>query len=288
MNLFRIGRTQIKLHPGLLLVLFGAFIFGMLGELLQAFLALTLHETFHAVVAHALGYPVAVIEILPFGGVARMEGQAISPRSEFVIAFAGPLCNFVIAGVIAAAMRLYPEIQTVLQYFFTINLSLAFFNLLPALPLDGGRMLRGILLRVLRPRTATLITAWIGIVCAAVLIGISVYMAVFGKCNPFIVIMGVFLLLGAIRELRLMPQMKLQAMIRRKDAFSKGEAVPISNVAIHADMPAIAALRHLSASKYTVLVVLNDDMQILGQLDEGKLLLGMARHGQDVRVGQIV
>ena len=159
MKLFQIGHTQVRVHPGLFVVLLAAVVLGMLGRLLQAMLALSLHETFHAIVAHSMGYRVDAVEFLPFGGVARLEGRPLSPNAEFWIAAAGPLCSFVVAGAIAIAISLYPVTRYALQYFLNINLALALFNLLPALPLDGGSMLRAILLHVLRPRTATLIAA---------------------------------------------------------------------------------------------------------------------------------
>ena len=98
MKLFHLGQTEIRLHIGLVIVLVLAGIFGMLVSLLQALLALTLHELSHAIVAHALGYRIDVIEFLPYGGVARLYGQAMSNRADFIIALAGPLCSFLVAG----------------------------------------------------------------------------------------------------------------------------------------------------------------------------------------------
>jgi hypothetical protein len=75
MKLFQIGHTQIRVHPGYLLCCLPQIVLGMLGRLLQAMLALTLHETFHAIVARSMGYRVDAVEFLPFGGVARLNGR---------------------------------------------------------------------------------------------------------------------------------------------------------------------------------------------------------------------
>jgi stage IV sporulation protein FB len=288
MKLFQIGHTQVRVHPGLFVVLLAAVVLGMLGRMLQAMLALTLHETFHAIVARSMGYRVDAVEFLPFGGVARLEGRPLSPNAEFWIAAAGPLCSFVVAGAMAIAISLYPVTRYALQYFLNINLALALFNLLPALPLDGGSMLRAILLHVLRPRTATLIAAWIGVAAGAALLLFAAYMLMLGYLNPFVLMMGVFLLLAAVRELRAAPQAQLNAMLRRKDAFSRGEALPMRHMAVRASLSAGAALRQLSVSRYNLLLVLDEDMEVIGHLDEGRLLNGIARKGQDATVGELL
>ncbi|MDR1620673.1 MAG: site-2 protease family protein [Clostridiales bacterium] len=280
--------TEVKVHPGLFVVLAGAIILGVWRELLQAFLALSMHEAFHAVAAHTLGYEIDTIELLPFGGVARMRGQAASPRAAFIIAIAGPLCNFILAGGIAVAVHYAPMLQAPLSYFLTINLALALFNLLPALPLDGGCMLRAILMRAIRPRAATLVTAWIGAGCALALLGAGVYMAMRRVVNPFLIIMAPFLLLGALRELRRLPEVRLQAMLRRRDALRHGETLRARTVALRAGCSAGEALRALSGSRYTVIMVLGDDLSMIGQLDETSLLNGIARHGHDAALGKLL
>ncbi len=288
MKLFHLGQTEIRLHFGLLVVLVLAGIFGMLVSLLQALLALTLHELSHAIVAHAMGYRIDVIEFLPYGGVARLYGQTMSNKADFIIALAGPLCSFLVAGGVSLAGTLFPLAYYQLQYFLALNVALGMFNLIPALPLDGGRMLRAILGNFLRARIATLITAWLGVICGAALLAFCAYAFTQGKVNAFLLIMGVFLVLGAIKELRQAPQAQLTAILRRKDAFRRGEALPLRHVAVRESVSAGSALRQLSYSRYNLLQVLDEELNIIGQLDEGKLLSGIARHGQDVTVGALL
>ena len=288
MKLFHLGQTEIRLHIGLLVVLILAGIFGMLVSLLQALLALTLHELSHAIVAHAMGYRIDVVEFLPYGGVARLYGQPMSNRADFIIALAGPLCSFLVAGGVALVGTLFPTLYYKLQYFFALNLALGLFNLIPALPLDGGRMLRAILGNFLRARLATLITAWLGVLFGAALLAFCAYAYYMGVVNLFLLIMGVFLVLGAVKELRQAPQAQLTAILRRKDAFRRGEALPLRHVAVRESVCAGTALRQLSYSRYNLLQVLDEELNIIGQLDEGKLLSGIARYGQDVTVGALL
>ena len=288
MRFGHIGSTELRLHPGLFLVVAGAYILGMLGELLLGFFALTLHEASHGLIARALGYRLSSIEIMPFGGVARITGAALSPQSEFAIALAGPVCSLVIAAGAGLALYLLPLYNLQLQRFLQINLSLAILNLLPALPLDGGRMLRALLQNVLRPRHATQLTAWLGVLFGAAMIGFSVFGLLHGTLYATMAMMGIFLLLAAIRELVLLPQVKLEAMLRRQDALWQGDCLALNHSVVHGDLRASEALRNLSTNRYNLLLVIGENLRPLGELDEGALLEGIAKYGMDITTGQLL
>mgnify|MGYP002682716591 CR=1 FL=1 len=289
MKLFQLGNTQIRLHPGLLLVLVGATILGLLWRLLQAMSALVLHEISHGIIAASMGYRVDNVEFLPFGGVARLNGRPISPKAEFCIAAAGPLCSLVVAGAVSLAIMFLPILGDRLDYFLNFNIALALFNLLPLLPLDGGRMFRAFLLCFMKPYFATAVASWLGIIFGAGITLFSLYLLLFlSILNPFLLLMGVFLLAAAIRELRAAPQAKLSSMLRRKDAFVHGEALQIRNAAVRANMPCGLALSQLSAAKYNLLFVLDEQMKVIGQLDEVELLEGIARNGHEAPVASLL
>ncbi len=115
------------------------------------FLSVLLHEYSHSLVARLKGIPVDEIVLFIFGGVSRLGGEPRRPGHEFVIAAAGPATSLVLAGLFRAASRAIPFepslAAAVLAWLATVNLGLAIFNLLPAFPLDGGRVLRSILWR---------------------------------------------------------------------------------------------------------------------------------------------
>ncbi len=118
---------------------------------LGLFVSIILHEFAHAIVARRYNLAISGITLFVFGGVAEMTEEPERPMAEFMMAIAGPIMSFAIAGVcyfaatnILAGVDL-PEITAVVTYLALINLILAIFNLLPAFPLDGGRILRSIL-----------------------------------------------------------------------------------------------------------------------------------------------
>jgi Zn-dependent protease len=119
-----------------------AFVTGLL-----FFVSLLVHEMAHSLFANAHGLPVKEITLFALGGVSQIEKEPASAKTEFWMAFAGPLTSAVIGGVCVAAARapLSPQLHAMLSWLGYINLALAGFNLVPGYPLDGGRILRAAL-----------------------------------------------------------------------------------------------------------------------------------------------
>jgi len=123
---------------------------GVLGAL-GLFLSIILHEFGHSVVARSFGIPMTGITLFIFGGVAEMGDEPPSPKSELLMAIAGPITSVILGAVAYGFRRLsdalgWPiEATVILGYLTWINWALAAFNLIPAFPLDGGRVLRSIL-----------------------------------------------------------------------------------------------------------------------------------------------
>jgi len=126
------------------------WILGAAGAL-GLFISIVVHELSHSLVARRFGLPMRGITLFIFGGVAEMDDEPPSPKAEFFMAIAGPIASIIIGlffiGLFSVGRVLFwPTPPMILfSYLGTINLILAAFNLLPAFPLDGGRVLRSIL-----------------------------------------------------------------------------------------------------------------------------------------------
>jgi Zn-dependent protease len=123
--------------------------YGVMGlaAALTFFSCIVLHELSHALVARAVGIPMRGITLFLFGGVAEMEDEPRSARSEFLMAIAGPAVSAVLAGLfwLLSGLAERPAVVLPLRYLAGINLAVLLFNLVPAFPLDGGRVLRSLL-----------------------------------------------------------------------------------------------------------------------------------------------
>ncbi len=172
--------------------------------ILAIFACVLLHEMGHALAARRYGIATRDITLLPIGGLARLEGMPRSPRQELVIALAGPAVNVAIAGALWLAALVHgnvtwslsfaPVVGSFLGQLLSVNLCLAVFNLLPAFPMDGGRVLRALLASCMSYERATQIAAGVGqalAVCLAVI-------GFFGSAN--LVLIGLFIFLAARGE----------------------------------------------------------------------------------------
>jgi len=170
------------------------------------FASLLLHEVAHAVVARKSGIGVRRITLWLFRGVSELESEALTPGADFRIAVVGPLTSFVLAGIFAALVFMLPTTSSVfvsaLGWLAWINLLLGAFNLIPAAPLDGGRLLRAALWkhngdRVRAATTAARTGQAFGYIL--VVLGILEFLAV-GLIGLWYVFLGWFLLLAARGE----------------------------------------------------------------------------------------
>ncbi len=284
----RIRGAEIRLHPLLIVVVAGACVLGRLDELMQAFIALSLHEACHAITARAFGCRIQSIDLMPFGGVARIERRGMTLQAEWSIAVAGPVSSFIIAGLVALFCNASAYTAARLEPFLRFNLTLGIINLLPALPLDGGRVTKCLLQERAGLSLAVRITAWTGVAVGILMLLGFAAAVLYRVYNLTLPVMGAFLLLAAVRELRALPEQRLYALGKRGEELMRGESVRVQMFAAHASMCANEALSLLRENRFNVLRVVDDEMRTLGELDETALLCGMARHGSRASVGTLL
>lgn len=225
---WRLGRlagidVYVNVTFFLLPALIGLKVWSRTGELVPVVLAIlgilvlfgvvVLHELGHALAARRYGIGTRDIILLPIGGMARLERMPDKPYQEFVVALAGPAVNVALAALAGVPLLFSGEFGwdaeetgvTLLRHFFIINVALAVFNMLPAFPMDGGRVLRSVLAARMGMVRATAIAANVGKVMA-VLFGVLGLLT-----NPFLILIALFVWFGASAE---------TSMVRMRAALS--------------------------------------------------------------------
>ncbi|MFP3853866.1 MAG: site-2 protease family protein [Anaerolineales bacterium] len=225
-RLFSVRGIDIKVHVTFPLILIWAgFQFGLVSDkgwsgalfgvivTLLLFGIVILHELGHSFMALEFDVPITQIVLLPIGGVAQMGRMPDKPSQEFLVAIAGPAVNFVLAILLTAvalvfSIRLSPEqimqslrgmgsleLAPVFSYVFATNIFLGVFNLLPAFPMDGGRVLRALLASRLEYGQATSIAVTIGQ-------GLAWLMGLWGFLGGgfFLILIAIFIYIGASQE----------------------------------------------------------------------------------------
>ena len=307
MKSLTIGRIQgidIKLHPSFVLIgLWVVYHWGFrqdsgiagtfygLALVLSIFLLVLLHELGHSMMAHEYGLRVRDITLVPFGGIARIEQMPSRPRAEAMISLAGPLVNLAIALLLLPVLLMVGlaggsnSIQDFAQfglgdvsltgflfYLLLANLTLAIFNLLPAFPMDGGRILRAGVTPFMGRQGATTIAVSIGITLG-ILIGI---LGLLSGEYLIVLVMG-FVVLAAIAEGR---AVRLEESMRR---LRVGQFAVWDRGGVSPDDPIAMALRQGARD-----LAVTDNGHLVGMIWRQQLVDAMSHGGLQRKISEVM
>ncbi len=252
---------------------------------LAIFACVVLHEFGHALTARKYGIRTRDITLLPIGGLARLERMPEDPRQELWVALAGPAVNVVIAAVlyvVLAALGTAPtwtRFQLVggefLENLMLVNVALVGFNMLPAFPMDGGRVLRAFLAERMEYTRATQLAARIG-QGMAFLFGLAGLFT-----NPFLVFIALFVWMGAEQE---------AAMVQMRSSLG---GIPVARVmmtdlrALRPEDTLATAVDHILGGWQQDFPVV-DDGRVLGVLTRDDLLKALPQRGSAVPVEDVM
>jgi Zn-dependent protease/CBS domain-containing protein len=255
------------------------------GFILALFACVVLHELGHALAARRFGIATRDITLLPIGGVARLERMPEEPRQELWVALAGPAVNVVIAAALFVWLTLTnswtPLSQLAvgtgpfLERIMVVNVYLVLFNLIPAFPMDGGRVLRALLASRMEYLKATQIAAGLGQ-------GLAFMFGIIGLfTNPFLMFIALFVWIGASQE---------ASAVQMKSAFA---GTPIRAAMLTdfqllgpSDTLADAVRLILQGSQQDFPVV--EESRVIGVLTRADLLVALAQHRQDHSVTSVM
>jgi len=296
-NIGRVRGIEIRIHFTLLILLGWVAVSHYLerqrwDDALSGFVfvaalfgVVVLHELGHALMAQRFGIRTLDITLLPIGGLARLERIPEKPQQELLVALAGPAVNVVLATVLYALLwagggsrsivgiaAIGGQIPLKLMW---ANVTLAVFNMIPAFPMDGGRVLRAVLATQMDYVRATNIAAQVGKGMAWIfgLVGLLI--------NPFLVFIGVFIWIGAAAE---------AGMVQMKFALT---GIPVERVmltefrTLAPDEPLSRAVEHILSGCQQDFPVAEGG-RVVGVLTRAKLLFGLAHGGTEAPVREFM
>lgn len=290
----RIGSIMgivIKVNPFFLLLLPVASVYGQLIPTLVVFAVVLWHEAVHVLTALYYGMRVVEIEILPFGGVARMDDlMQFEPHIEAAVAAVGPISNLVLLGIFCLWHNYYPIDPDWMDFIARANISMAALNLLPALPLDGGRILRSRLISSMGIRRATEIAALIGQLFAVgfILIGLAGIFFYTSVNAGILILIGFFVVTAAQKEkeeavyvfLRYLTQKQRQ--VRSKRVMMTKELVATSEASVG------EVLQHFTPSYFHFIWIVDLNGELIGVMTEFELINSLLEEGIHGKLSKLV
>lgn len=278
-----IGQTRIIVHPLALLYPVAAVMLGAGTEATALLLALFLHEGAHLAAAQALGVSIPCLRLTPFGGAMTMDNPyGLSPTRLVAVAAAGPLAN-ALALVVSAALAHWSLLSPAFALIFMqTNLVLLAFNLLPALPLDGGRIAYALLSLKFKPEKALSFGIRMGRFVAAALVCACAALAVkWHRINLSFLFAAVFIWASAGDERQSLSQTHMRAVLGALRPVDR--PTPVRLWAVNADCDAHTALRVARPDALTLFAIYKDN-RLSSITDDRRLVDAALQGGVGVKV----
>jgi Zn-dependent protease len=236
------------------------------------YVSVLVHELSHSVVARGFGLPVRRILLYPLGGVSEIEREAPTPGREFAVAGAGPALSLALGAIGWGLSQVAPYGVTgaLIRQLMVANIIVGIFNLLPGLPLDGGRLLRAVIWKVTgKPGTATIAAAWVGRVLAIALLAIPFYSGSLAGgdlvSTLWVVVIAAFMWTGASQSIK-------ATRFRERLPALQARRLARKAISVTAGTPLAEAIRQADEAKARAIVVVDHDSKPIGIVNEAAVM----------------
>ncbi len=261
---------SLRIHPATFLFIILLVFTGYHVVIFPYLIAIILHELGHAFVAKKLGYNLDKIWMLPFGACLSFKEFSFNPDDEVKIAFAGPIVNILLIIITMTFWWIIPETY-VFSYTFAIsNFSIALFNLLPAYPLDGGRILTGVLRMRFKNKKVYKIACILNLIFCSIFF-IMFIISIFLKINFTFIAIAIFLFISTFEGKF---QGNYSPLIYKNSSKKLSKPISVKNFCVPSSMPFYKILPEININKYNMIYVLypNECLKLITERQFQKIL----------------
>lgn len=269
--------TTYRFHPLFTLIMIGSAITGYFLEAVTLFGIVLVHEMGHLAAANGFGWRVREVQLLPFGGVLVVDELGTAPtREELIVSLAGPLQH--IWMILVALLMKWVDVgaSSWWDYFIEANLMIGLFNLIPVMPLDGGKVMQSLLGYLLSYHNTILYTAWISMILSLAIIVIAIIQLISGHLPLNILVIGIFLLVSNWYAYRQLPYHFFRFLIgrgnRMSQLLSRGTLAQPIVITRHRTMA--ETLKLFMREKYHLIYIVGETGRIQAVLPEQQLVSG--------------
>ena len=281
---------KIKVHPLLSILFFIGWYYKILPELFIIYLSLTFHELSHVIVGMKLGYGIQSIEILPIGERARIIGlEDALPSEDLIISLAGPIVSIFFGLIGLLVLFIFNGIhRDFIEFFFIINFGIGLFNLIPAYPLDGGRILRAILLHYIDISNANRMSIIVSRSIAIIFFILGIIQFLKTNYNISLLTISSFIWISSFREEKKLQFSIMRQLVYKQRNLKKKRTLEVKNIIALCNTPVSCVLKLLRFHKYYRIQVVNEHLESLGVIEEKELYDKIIEKGYYAKIEELL
>ncbi|WP_026475951.1 site-2 protease family protein [Alkaliphilus transvaalensis] len=286
---FKLFGMEIKINPLLFPLITLSFYLGHYRELIITLVIVTLHEMAHYKVSEYYAINIKEIELFPFGGVIKVDDELVlEPYKEIIVSIAGPLSNFLMFSIGYFLGLYFPIKEELLMIFLRANIMIGIFNLVPIIPLDGGRILRAILNYLWGMKRATKISVLIGKTLSVLLLLTGIYYTSQSIEHLYLILLAIFLYFNVHREKKMVFFLFFRDVLRKKKTLQKKGIMNSKYLTVIETIDISRVFHEFSTGRYHFVTVISLKGEILGTLTESQILDAVASYGSEMTIGGLI
>lgn len=283
-----IGETEVRINITSVIMPVFMLIAGLMEEYAAAFLSMLAHELSHLAAASICGAKAGIINISVLGFSAVIRDGNCSRKEQILIYSSGPVFNLLVFAAAALADHLIRGDQKVLRLLSASNLFLALFNLLPVLPLDGGRLILGLLAEDMGIMAAGRLLrklAWFISVPAGLL---GIYQFCISSFNISLMVTALYIMIISMTGRLESALMNIRQLVYRKSRLMKKGMYPARDIVVLKRAKLSESLKSMDFDRFHIIYVLDDNLRIIGLFTENEIIDVLTGSSDDLTFGQLV
>ena len=275
---------NIYVSPFIVLLIIYSWYIKKLQELLIVFIVITIHELSHVICAKYYGYNTNDITITPMGLMASINiNSKTDYKKEITINIIGPCSNLIMACVGYFINSFFLGQSKNMSFFILINISLFILNVLPVLPLDGGKIFKSLLLRSIGYKRTQSVFVFFTKFFIFIIIVLGIYQVYICHNNFSLILIGIFIYLYQNKDFDFQYAL-LRELIYKKQKLQNSNTFEVFYIVAFKDLKAIDVIKHFLGNKFNIVKVLNNELSVIGELTENEILEGLINKDCNVTI----
>lgn len=261
---------------------------GLFTQYIFTFFAALMHEAAHILTAAALGEKTKVLKILAVGLNAEIEDRVCSGAGRIIIYCIGPLVNGLIAAGLTLVGTYYLHMTDNMRFFILINLYLAIFNMIPILPLDGGKVLREILWDRMGIYSAHAYVKKISVALAVITVLLGIAQLFFVPYNFSLLAIGLYIFFTLKSREGEVGFMNIKNVIYRRDRLMKKGIYPARDLVVMKWMNLNELIKNMDFDRFHIIYVLDEELKISATFTEKEVMDGILNNSSDITFEDLI